>query len=132
MAFFDDVKKTAKKAIDFTSKKTEELSDKVNIKLAIHSAESKIEEHYSALGKLVYDAKANGANLEADIASEIDALNQLKAELKDLEVSLAKADNKVFCASCGTPIDAGAAFCPACGAKVEAPAPADNTEAQAE
>lgn len=122
MAFFDDVKKTAKKAFDYTSKKTEELSDKVNIKLAIHSAESKVEDHYKTLGKLVFDAKSNGLNFDADIENEIAALSELKEELKGLEVSLAKADNKMFCASCGAPIEIGTQFCPACGAKVENPA----------
>lgn len=118
MASFDDFKKTVKKAVDATAKKTEEITDKMSLKLSIRSAESKIDDHYASLGKLFYDSHVNGVNFDSDILAEIKAIGSLKDEVKKLKSDLAKADNKMFCPKCSTEIDIKSSYCPVCGEKI--------------
>ena len=118
MTFFENMKKNVKKAADYTSKKTEEISYKVNLKLSIRSAESKIAGHYTTLGKLFYDSHVNGVNFDSDILAEIKAIDGLKDDLKKLRADLAKAEKKMFCPKCSTAIDIKSVYCPVCGEKI--------------
>ena len=123
---FDKIKEKAYKAKDGAVKLTKNVIDKTNnvvnqtkLKFAISETESKIEDIYAEIGKVVYEkyADTNEACCEfvAEKCGKIDALKEEAAELKE---QLEQLKETVKCPVCGAYNGTEDVYCSKCGEKL--------------
>ncbi|MBQ8337962.1 MAG: zinc ribbon domain-containing protein [Oscillospiraceae bacterium] len=119
MSLFEEIRDTAKAAIDITGDKAEEIIEKGKTKLKIYKLRQKLKEAYAYLGLRVYIKNKMGEALENAFEmqlKEIDAIRQELSELKE-QADLIKYYEK--CKNCGAFNDKEDEFCLSCGATLK-------------
>ena len=83
--YFDDAVKKLQEGMSILAAKTDELTQKGKIKLAILSMKKELEKSYSDLGKAVFDeiTENNSTNIleNSELQQKIDIIKELKAKL---------------------------------------------------
>jgi rRNA maturation endonuclease Nob1 len=119
VSLFEEIRDTAKAAIDITGDKSEEIIEKGKTKLKIYKLRQKLKEAYAYLGLRVYIKNKRGEALENAFEmqlKEIDAIRQELSELKE-QADLIKYYEK--CKNCGAFNDKEDEFCLSCGATLK-------------
>lgn len=128
MSIFDEALSKAKKAVDTVGKGAGTVIDSGKLKVNAQEIKIEIKKSYEALGKLVYEAKADGSDVSAQIDEAVETITGLKEKAADIEVQLLKLAKKTTCANCGEVNPIEASFCAKCGAKIEKPVETANAE----
>lgn len=121
MSFFDDVLSTAKKAVDTVGKGAGNVIDSGKLKVNAQELKGEIKKSYEALGKLVYEAKADGSDVSTQIDEAVETITSLKEKAADIEAQLMKLAKKTTCKNCGEVNPIEASFCAKCGTRIEKP-----------
>ncbi len=119
MSLFEEIRDTAKAAIDMTGDKAEEIIEKGKTKLKIYKLRQRLKEAYAYLGLRVYIKNKRGEALENAFEmqlKEIDAIRQELSELKE-QADLIKYYEK--CKNCGAFNDKEDEFCLSCGSALK-------------
>ncbi|MBQ8868230.1 MAG: zinc ribbon domain-containing protein [Oscillospiraceae bacterium] len=119
MSLFEEIRDTAKAAIDMTGDKAEEIIEKGKTKLKIYKLRQKLKDSYAYLGLRVYIKNKRGEALENAFEmqlKEIDAIRQELSELKE-QADLIKYYEK--CKNCGAFNDKEDEFCLSCGSSLK-------------
>lgn len=119
MSFIDEIRDTAKAALDITSEKADEIIEKGKTKLKIYKLRNKLKEAYAYLGLRVYIKTKKGENVEDAIAMQIEEIDALRTSLSELkeQADLLKYYEK--CKNCGAFNDKDDEFCLSCGATLK-------------
>jgi len=118
MATFEDVLNKVKDVAVATGQKASEVAAKTKIKMEISSLQKKQAAAYEGIGRLVYDAAKNGADIEELKAEAIEAIDELQKDITELEDKLYEMEGAVRCAECGTVNGGDSDFCKKCGTKL--------------
>lgn len=119
MAFFDELKKSIGGAADYTVKKTGEVTGAAKIRMDIRSLNTKLTRCYENIGRTYYRCeKGEGENCAETISAFIVEADELKAEIAQLRVKLARLQGCVVCPACNSQISDQSIFCPICGVKL--------------
>jgi len=120
-SFFNQIVKTARTTADTVGKKTGEIFENTKNKIAIADIQNDIEAVYVEIGKLVYQAFADGTEPSSEINDKCalisEKLNEIEALKDKIETDQPKSD--AFCPNCGVAVDADGNFCASCGAKLK-------------
>lgn len=98
--------------------KTGSIVDSTKIAIAKNGTESKINELYAKIGKIVYDKHSHGKEIGGEIGELCIHLDKFVSELNDLNEQLAELKNTVTCPSCGSDNCKESTFCSDCGARL--------------
>ncbi len=97
-------------------RKTSEAAEIAKYRVAFISEKRKLEGMFATLGKLFYE-QVKGTDIRAQIAAQVMEIDEQKAVLAELKSAIVNVKGKIYCESCGSPINAELAYCPGCGAK---------------
>ena len=119
MSLFDEIRDTAKTAIDITGDKAEEIIEKGKTKFKIYKLRQRLKEAYAYLGLRVYIKNKRGEELSNAFEMQIKEIDALRRELSDLkeQADLIKYYEK--CKNCGAFNDKEDEFCLSCGATLK-------------
>lgn len=120
--FCDNVSRTANKA----AVKAGELGDAVKLKYKLHRAKGELAETYEKLGRLTYDQLHYGHDHAAEVGDLLTRIDSLREKIRRLSAAVAKEENAVYCANCGTKLEPEMTFCPGCGQKQQKAAASDE------
>ena len=118
MTTFEGFLNKVKDAADVAGKKTNEFIDITKVKMAIARAEKDLSATYEGLGRLVYDAKKGAEDITELMDACVAHIDELNAEIENLQDKLAETQNAVRCTACGIYNEKDAAFCKSCGEKL--------------
>lgn len=68
---FDAFKEKASAAVETTATAAKRLAGNVKTNITIYSEEERLKGIYQAIGKLVYEAQAEGASIESDAMTDL-------------------------------------------------------------
>ena len=122
--FRDTVSTTANKA----AVKAGELSDVVKLKYKLHQTKTELRETYEKLGRLTYDQLHFGHDRAVEIDKLLPQVGKLRDRIRRLTAAIAKEDNAVYCANCGTRLAPDMIYCPGCGLKQARPETAEAAD----
>lgn len=118
MAMFDDVVSRVKDVAETAGRKTGELVELGKMKLKIVDLRREVAAAHEGLGRLVYDSRKSGEQVEDMVDACIEHISALNAEIEDLEERILDSKNVVRCDGCGAFNENTAVFCNQCGAKL--------------
>lgn len=142
MEIWGEITKKLNSAADYTAKETEKLTGIAKISYKLSGAKTKLSGLYQNLGKLKYNELRGNQPEEGAYEALIAQIDELNAEITQMETELGVLRNYKFCIACGTKLRGEMVYCPKCGAKQipldaepaeEAPAeeaPAEEAEAK--
>ena len=64
---------------------------------------------------MVYESYGKDDENEAEIASQVQSVKELEAEISKLKTQIAFMKNKILCKACGSQNEVGSVFCSKCG-----------------
>ncbi len=118
MDFWKEFSKTVSSAAEDTVKGAERLTDMAKLKYKISSLNTKLDDLYSALGKLRYSEK-NGENVEESAYNGyFDKIDEINAQIAEAESELYDLMNFISCPKCGTRMKKDCRYCPKCGERL--------------
>lgn len=118
MTKFEDVVSRVKDVAESAGRKTGELVELGKIKLKIADLRREVAGAHEGLGRLVYDSRKSGEQVDDMVDACIDHITTLNAEIEDLEERIMNSKNVVRCSSCSAFNESTAAFCNQCGTKL--------------
>lgn len=118
MATFEDVMFRVKDVAETAGKKTGELVELGKLKLKMAELRHEIAGAHEGLGRLVYHGQKSGENVDDMVAACVEHIDELNAELAELEEHVMESKNVVRCDSCGMYNTVTATFCNHCGKKL--------------
>jgi ubiquinone biosynthesis protein UbiJ len=114
MSFFDKIKEGAKKGT-ILAQQTVEVT-KINSQIS--SKKKEIEEKYSNIGQIVFEAHRTNhreaAEMEMPVLKLCSEVSRLFQQITDLEHRINAIKNEKAC-SCGSVVSSDIKFCPKCG-----------------
>ncbi len=128
MSIMEDVFLNAKTAVDTVGKKAGNVIDKSKLRLAALDIRTELSKKYRILGRVCYEAQTTGKNYDKNIEKLVASITDLNNELAKVNEMIARAENKIKCAECGTYNNNGAVFCSKCGTKLEQAASDDYSQ----
>jgi len=129
----DFFSKFASKISDTTKDATQKAKDVMEmgkLKNQISSEENRIEEAYTAIGKLFFEQ--NAGEVSEQYVELFNTINDAKAKIAQYNTELCVLKGTYNCPSCGAEVQVNAAFCAGCGAKLEPPVVEKEEEAAEE
>jgi len=102
------------------SKKTDELLEIAEMKIAIRDMESEIEDAKSYIGELVYQYYLNTHDLKMlsdEIKQKCAEIYEMNEEINRLKKKLNLIKGNHFCKFCGEILNPHERYCPYCGKK---------------
>ena len=81
--------------------------------------QTELSKKYRILGRVCYEAQTTGKNYDKNIEKLVASITDLNNELAKVNEMIARAENKIKCAECGTYNNNGAVFCSKCGEKLD-------------
>lgn len=118
MTVFDDVLSRARALAKTAGEKTGEFVELTKVKMEIADLEREMTSLYEGLGRLVYDGKQSGENVDELVDACIAQLDDQNEHLKELQEKLMESKNVVACKMCGALNENDAVFCNQCGEKL--------------
>jgi len=101
------------------TQKTKDVMEMSKLKGQISTEEKRIEETYTAIGKLFFEQNAGEVNEQ--YVEFFNAINDAKAKIAEYNTELCILKGTYNCPSCGAEVQVTAAFCAGCGTKLEPP-----------
>ncbi len=134
MPNWDKVKDTVSRTADKAAVKAGEVGENVKLRYKLHQAKGELSETYEKLGRLTYDQLHFGHDRALEINQLLPTVGKLRDRIRRLSAAVAREDNAVYCATCGTRLAPDMAYCPGCGkpqpqaqtAEADAAVPADE------
>ncbi|MDR1001899.1 MAG: hypothetical protein LBL82_01320 [Oscillospiraceae bacterium] len=126
MGIFEDVVLNAKTAANTVGKKAGEIIDISKLRLSAGEINGEIGKRYEALGRVVYDSKKDGTNIDALAAECVKSIDALYERLDIVNAKLAKLRHKYQCGSCGASNEIDSVYCNRCGKRLYDEDSADN------
>ncbi len=145
MALLDKLGEIVKTAATKTEEITKTIGEKAEaameiqkLTMLVNKEESKIENTYKKIGKMVFEKSHTCDSMPEVFKEECDAIKASLAEIEELKfkISSIKAtafngdEPKVSCPNCGAAVGVSAKFCSECGAKMEPVETAKTVEAE--
>ncbi len=130
--FMEKFMQHATKTKEVVMQKSGEVAKLTKLKVAIVSAEGKIKDVYTAIGKIVYDAYRNDEGDSEEIEAKCAELDTLHAELEQLKADYAAVRNLKVCEDCHAENAEDATYCAKCGAVLAQKVEAMPVETEAE
>ena len=121
MEIWEDVQVKIKTVAENAKVEAEKLSGIAKIKLNVADLKLKRRRLYESIGKEYYLRSKTIGNDIADadknenINSLCSKLDEINAQIKELNRRLNDYNNKTVCSACGAKLDAEMSFCPRCG-----------------
>lgn len=115
MAMFEDVLSRAKAMAEIAGKKTGEFVENTKLKIEIADLQREIAAMYEGLGRLLYDGRRSGENIDDMVEACLAHLDEQNAYLEELQDQLLEGKNAIRCGECGAVNDGDARFCSNCG-----------------
>lgn len=125
MAFFEELGKTLSDTGKEVATKAKALTETIQLKTQISAEKTKLEEAYSVIGKLFYEA--NNEPGEA-YTKAYDAVRASRERIAALEIELTQSEGTRICAECGAKVPKDSFYCGKCGAHVKEAASDWETE----
>ncbi len=119
MARFEDVVTRVKDVAETAVNKTGEWVEIGKIKLKIAELRREIAGAHEGLGRLVYDSRRSGEEVDDMIDACVEHIACLTADMEELEEKIMDSKNVVRCKACGAFNEASAVFCNQCAAKLD-------------
>lgn len=108
----------AKNAAKTVGKKASEFVDVSKLRITSTELNNEISKRYEALGRVVYDSKKEGTDVEGLVLECVKSIDALYARLDDNNEQIAKMTNKKNCKNCGSINTNDAVFCSKCGTRM--------------
>lgn len=121
MDTFDEFLDKARGLVDLAGKKTGEAVEFAKLKLNHAQLNGEIQKTYEKLGAFVYKFKKSGDENDELIATCVNEIDGLIAQLDAIDVKINEIRSAVKCRQCGAVNDDEAVYCAKCGAKLEQP-----------
>ena len=118
MGILEDVVINAKSAANAVGKSATKLYDLSKLKVSAADLNGDINEHFEALGRIVYDGKQNGKDNSALIEDSVKIIKDLYESLAAINQQIDELKNLVKCPKCGFENSLGSNYCNCCGAKI--------------
>lgn len=114
MSFFNKVKAGVSEA----GNKAKSVVEINRLKLHNNSKQNEIEQQYQVIGKLLFEAVAQGTGPlpSEQIENNIGRILELKSEIDINLRQIAELSDEKKCQSCGVNVELEVRFCPSCGA----------------
>lgn len=128
MANWDKLRDTVSTTANKAAHKAGELTDVMKLKYKLHQTKTELRETYEKLGRLTYDQLHFGHDRAVEIDRLLPEVGKLRDRIRRLTAAVAREDNAVYCANCGTRLEADMTYCPGCGQKQPRPETAETTE----
>lgn len=130
MDFFSKLKNTISDTTKDVTQKTKDVMEMSKLKSQISSEDKRIEEAYTAIGKLFFEQ--NAGEVSEQYVELFNTINDAKAKIAQYNTELCVLKGTYNCPSCGAEVQVSAAFCAGCGAKLEPPVAPKAEEAAEE
>lgn len=118
MITIEDAVLYVKGAAETAGRKTGEWVEIAKIKLQIADLRREIAAANEGLGRLVYDARQSGEDIEEMVEACVAHIRELYEQMDKLEAKVMEAKNVVRCDECGAFNESVATFCNRCGTKL--------------
>lgn len=118
MSFFEDTLLAVKSAAGTVCKKTGRVVDMSKLRLTAAEITKEIDSRYEALGRLVYDSRKAGTDIDGLIEECTRSIDALYTRLDEVNNRIARMKDKKYCETCGAIIDKNALFCSRCGSRI--------------
>ena len=118
MTTFEDVISKAKSVAGVAGKKTSDFIEVTRLKIEIAELEKDMNSILEGLGRLVYDAKKAGENIDALIDDCVIRLDECQAKIDELHRKIDTFRYSVRCKGCGSPNPDDAVYCKKCGVRI--------------
>lgn len=119
MGIFEDVVLGAKSAATTVGKKAGELVDISKLRFSASEINSEINKRFEAMGRVIYDSKKDGTNVDGLVTECVRSIDALYERLDDVNASLARLRRKNTCRSCGAINETEAVYCSRCGQRMQ-------------
>ena len=129
MSLLDDTLNSFRDITDSVISKTGKLMDVSRLKLTSAEISKEITRRYESLGRVVYDARKAGTDINGLVDECVTSIDALYSRLDDVNARVARLRDKHYCATCGAVVDRDSVYCARCGCRVrpsaesEQPAP---------
>ncbi len=128
MSFLDEFISTTKTVAATAGKKTDEAVKISKLKIKKAQINSDIKNKFEKLGSTIYQmAKSDEKDNDAFDAA-IAELDELYANLSDIEKQMDELNNQVACTGCGAKTSKDNCYCPKCGTKLPEPVVTEAAE----
>ena len=123
------VKDTAIDAGHAAGKVGKDIWDQAKLGIRLAELNSKVDEEYTEIGKLLYNVHCGKEVEEAKIDEYLASLDSLNKEIESVKAEIAKyAKNTYVCPNCGKSIKKTDLYCSSCGFKIEKDEPVQEEE----
>lgn len=116
MDFFDKLSKKASETYKLTKEKTSQISGELKLRNKMNNSKDRIDELYSEIGKIVYEAhKKNEELSKDDIRPKCEEIAREEEEIEKAEIEILALKKIKKCVNCGAELDEKDEFCSKCG-----------------
>lgn len=118
MSLLDDTFNSFRDITGSVIEKTGKFVDASRLKLTASEISKEITRRYESLGRVVYDARKAGTDINGLVDECVTSIDALYSRLDDVNARVAKLRDKHYCATCGAVIDRDSVYCARCGCRV--------------
>ena len=115
MSFFSEIFGKVKKGAEVASTKANDITQITKASIDIVSTESRIEDKYLQIGKLVYATKTTEISNDEEIDAQIEQINQLLKECDEKREIINDIKKVKICGKCSAQNNCENDFCGKCG-----------------
>jgi len=119
MGRFEDAIVSAKNVAVKAGKKAGKALDVSKLRFSAAEIDKEINKRYEALGRVIYDARKDGSDVEALVDECVKSIDTLYSRLDNVNMKIARIREKTYCKSCGAVVEKSAIYCQRCGIRVE-------------
>lgn len=124
--FFDDLGETLSKTAREFGERAESIYETQKLRAQIMGEKRAVGKAMEELGKLIYKAYTNGAELPEEQRELCEQIDHHKETIGRYKAEMAGKKGKKLCPACGEGVDKFVAYCPYCGAACPNPEPEEN------
>lgn len=95
-----------------------DLLSSAKLRVQAATVEGDINGKLMEIGEMVYATHTGSPTESEALLNKLQEIDQLKAQLADLNETLGRAPEVPVCPTCGAPVREGDAFCGTCGGKL--------------
>lgn len=119
MATVEEFVGRARDAVEAAGRKGADLIGIARMKMEISEQERELSHVMEGLGRLIYDQRRNGTDVEQPLEDGIRRAEELNARIDQLRDRVCAAQNTVRCRSCGGVSPRDAVYCQKCGSRLD-------------
>lgn len=118
MATFDDFVDKARSAAETVGKKGSDLIEVTRLKVDIAEQEKELSYTMEGLGRLLYDQRKNGTDVEQQMEEGVRRADELNVRINQLRDKICAVQHTVRCRACGGVSPRDAVYCQKCGSRL--------------